>query len=555
MKATKRILAMLLALIMLCSVMAACGKKPVADGTWDGTPQFGGHLNVRTSGLKMLDPMKNASTWRYLYTTAVYEPFLTRDSQYNIQPCVCGYELNEDQTVLKLWPREGYTFGRGYGQVEMDDIVASWNRGTMYSSVKNNVFPNIIKQEVVMDEALGHEVFQVEFKYNERNMYYLASIKTWWPVMPKEICEKYEGEYIDDQIEDVVGTGPYIVIDFKSGDYCTIQKRDDYVPFDQGDLTGMAATKVGYMNTISFIQYDNDAAACNALMAGQLDMTEVVPAEYAEAATANGIALTKMVSDQRTWIRFNTMGTDNLVAKYPSLRKAIMAAIDYETYGGYITDDSLVMDGENIMLYDIYDVTDKFKGADYYGAYNQEIVDKYMAQAYAEGYNGEKLQVPYNTNRTDIITMTGATLERAGIPYEPVPLESAAYSEFTGDPVNNWDFLFTWINTYPTPGSMPDSMVKTHFKSDRVQEIRAEMLTLLPDSEEYLALWDEWTDIWVEECQLGYIGAIDWWWWHPATLHVNDGGDDPNDGNYMRFVYNCYWEDPENHSEVYTGST
>ena len=554
MKATKRILALLLATIMLCSALTACGKKPAASTGWDGTPQYGGHLNVKMISLAMLDPMKNASTWRYMYTTCVYDPFLTRDSDYNIMPAVCDYELNEDQTVLKLWPREGYVFSRGYGQVEIDDLVASWNRGTMYNSVKNNVFPNIISQEVVMDEELGHEVFRVEFKYNERNMYYLASIKTWWPVMPKEICEKYEGEYIDDQVEDVVGTGPYIVSEFKSNDYCTLTKRDDYVPYDQGDATGLAGTKYGYMDSITFIQH-NDTSGASASLAGQLDLNEVIPAEYYDAAAASGLKLTKLVSDQRVWLKFNTNGTNNLIAKYPPLRKAILAAFDYQTYAGYITDDSLVMDGDNIMIYDIYDVTDKFKAADYYGAANPEVAQKYLDEARAMGYNGEKIQIPYSTARTDIITMTAASMEAAGIPYEVIPMEAAVHTEFIGSPENNWDFEFGWINTYPTPGVMPDSMVKQNFKSDRVQEIRQEMLTLIPTSDEYLALWDEWTDIWVEECQLGYIGAIDWWWWHPETLHINDGGDDPNDGNYFRYVYNCYWEDPANHSEGYIGSS
>ena len=76
-------------------------------------------------------------------------------------------------------------------------------------------------------------------------------------------------------------------------------------------------------------------------------------------------------------------------------------------------------------------------------------------------------------------------------------------------------------------------------------EIREELMpTLDCTSQEYLDLWDEWTDIWVEECQLGYMGAIDWWWWHPATLNINDDAENGNTGRYM---FNAYWDDPENH--------
>ena len=544
MKATKRILAMLLALIMLCSVMAACGKKPAAAGTWDGAPKFGGHLNVRTSGLKMLDPMKNASTWRYLYTTAVYEPFLTRDSQYNIQPCVCGYELNEDQTVLKLWPREGYTFGRGYGQVEMDDIVASWNRGTLYNSVKNNVFPNIISQEVVMDETLGHEVFKVEFNYNERNMYYLASIKTWWPVMPKEICEKYANSYIIDQVEDAVGTGPYIFTDFQDSIQVTLTKRDDYVPVDNSAYTGFAGTKYGYMDSMTFWYNSTDASAALAVLSGDYDCTEVIPTEYAQMAADAGITLSTLTSDQRTWIYFNTMGTNNLVAKYPSLRKAIMASIDYPSFLDVICDSSQILEGDNILMDPLYDTTYLWKEADYYGEFDQAVVDKYMAMAEAEGYSGEPIQLVYHSGRTDIPTLLCDALENGGINYQLTTMEATTYSAFIGDPSNNWDLYYSWGVTATTPALLQDSLVETNYKSARKDEIREEMYKLEPTSDEYLALWEEWSKLWVEECQIGYLSAIDWWWWHPETLHIND---DAENGNNARYMYNAYWDDPQNH--------
>lgn len=563
MKRFKKALTLLLAAAMVLCSLAACSPQSTIDAAksggaaWDGTPQYGGHLNVRMLSLKMLDPTKNASTWRYMYTTAIYEPFLTRDAQNNIQPAVCDFVLSEDQTDLKLWPREGYTFSRGYGPVEMDDIVASFDRATvLHANTKKYLLPNVISAEVEMDPELGHEVFHIKFNYNEKNMYLLATAKPWAPVMPKEICEKYEGEYIDDQIEDVVGTGPYIVTDFKSGVYCTIVKRDDYVPVEADkDKTGLARTKYGYMDSITFLEYTDDAAAANAVLSGQLDMTEVVPKDYADLAAQSGVKLTKLVSDQRVWIRFNCVGENNLVAKYPSLRKAIMAAIDYETYAGYITDYSLVMEGDTIMFGDDgYDkATSKFKEADYYGAYNQAVVDKYMAQAREEGYNGEKIQVPVQSHRTDIATLTEAQLKQAGIPYEMVSLESATYDDFVGEVDNNWDFNFQWAQVYATPTGLTDAQVLTYWEHERINELRSELYTVLPGSDEALAIWDEMTDIWVEECLSGYIGAIDWWWWHPETLHINDGGDDPNDGNTLRFVYNCYWEDPQNHTAQFAG--
>ena len=578
MKTLKRALFLMLAVVMVASCFAACTGKPSADYTWDGTPQYGGHLNVRNTARPTgLDPMNQTGAWRYHYMTMVYEPFLSRDPKNNIQPCVCDYVLQdyrEEPTEARpegqlhnelwIWPREGYTFSGGSGQVDMNDIVASWNRGlAQYANIRYYVKPNVVAAEVLKVADLPEdiqaqikakdpsveEIFHIDFKYHEKNLYYFAAWRTWWPVMPAEICEKYATTYNMNVLEDAVGTGPYYFYEFKDSTYVTVKKRSDYTPVIQDESqTGMSATKYGYLDSATYWYNTTDASAASAVLSGQYDCTEVIPSEYAGQAAASGLALTKMHSDQRTWIKFNTMGTNNLVAKYPSLRKAVMAAIDYPTFLAYITDDSQILEGDNIMLSDLYDVTYKFKEADYYGEYKPEVVEKYMAMAREEGYKGEPLQVPHHTGRTDIPTMIAANMERAGINYKLVANESAAYAAMIGDPSQNWDFYFEWAVTFHTPGTMSDALVKDNFKSDRIVEIREQLMPYLaPDSEEYLALWDEWTDIWVDECQMGYLSAIEWWWWHPESLVINDGGDDPNVLCEQRNFFNTYWKDPQNH--------
>ena len=600
MKTAKRILCMLLALLMIASLAVSfvgCtdddddveeirntkkkkenkdeeeeeeeeGPQVVTPVEWDGTPQYGGHINVRSNARPTgLDPLKQTGTWKYQWTTAVYEPFLTRDSQNKIQPCVCDYVMESyvDESGLKhdalwIWPREGYTFSHGYGQVEMDDIVASFERGLyQYANIKKYVRPNITVAEVVpatdavkAKDPSATQAFHLDFKYHEKNLYYFASWRTWWPVMPKEICEKYSTSYIMNQLEDAVGTGPYTFTEFKDSTYVTLTKRNDYIPVDNTGHTGLAGTKYGYLDSMTFWYNGNDASAAACVLAGEYDCTDTIPEEYTNQATASGITPSKLFSDQRLWIFFNTMGTNNVVAKYPSLRKAVMAAIDYPTFLEFVTNDSQILDTDQLLMggeSGIYNfVTKRFKDADYYGAYNQKIVDKYMAMARQEGYQGEPLQIPHHTGRTDIPSITAATMERAGINYELVANEFSVHSAFIGDPSNNWDFYFASSPTYYTPGVMADSLVRNNFKSDRILEIREVLMPALdPTSQEYLALWEEWADIWVEGCQVGYMGAADWYWWHPEDLVINDGGDDPNDLCEQRFFYNTYWKYPEEH--------
>ena len=567
---SKRIISLLFALLLLVILLAGCdtsisarrSRKSIEDD-WDGvSPRYGGYLQICTAAAPTgLDPLKQVGTWKYQWTTAVYEPFLTRDSQNNIQPCVCDYRLESYQDEsgqwydeLWVWPREGYTFSGSYGQVDIDDIVASWNRGlNQYENIKKYVKPNVVFATVeaaAEDEGYDGLVLHIKFRYNEKNLYYFATYRTWWPVMPWEICEKYADSYITNQLNDAAGTGPYQFSDLKERTYVTLTKRDDYIAVDQGDATGQAATKYGYLDGMTFWYNSTDMSAYShyPILSGLYDCARVIPAEYLQMAEEKGITVTKLASDQRCWIFFNTNGTDNLVAKYPSLRKAILAAIDYPAFLEFVTDKSQILEGDNILLDAQYDLTVKFKCADYYGAYDQALVDKYIAMARAEGYQDEPLQIPFSSGRTDIPTMTAVTMEKAGIPYELIANESSVYAAFVDEPSNNWDFYFDWESTAWTPGTLSDQLVKNNFRSDRMQQILAQMNTLKPDTAEYMALWEEMTDIWVEECQLGYLCAVDWWWCHPDTLHINDGGDDPNQMTESRFFYNTWWVDPTNHT-------
>lgn len=542
MKNTKKLLALLLALVMLASVFAGCGGGDVSGnqgGESSGDSMYGGHLNVCVkSRPTSVDPVKATNSWNSHWAKCVYEPMLTRDADNNITPCVCDYELSEDQTELKLWPREGYTFSHGYGAVDVYDIEASFNRSlTMYSGMKKYVKPNVVSVTVENDGEKDY-VRIVFSGYNEKHMDYIAHSTPWCAVIPKEIAEKYASTNIMAQIEDSVGTGPYYVTELQDSVYISLQKRDDYTPVDNSQYTGAAGTKYGYMDTMTFWYNGTDASAAMAVMSGDYDMTEAVPVDYKQMAEDAGLTITVMPSDQRTWVYFNTVG-NTLCAKYPALRKAVMAAIDYEEFLTVITDSSQRFDQE--LIVDDFYATDAFTSQPYYGAYNQEAVDMYLEEARAAGYKDEPLQLVLSAARTDIPIMFRNALDTAGINYELQMIEPAAASAFRGDPSNNWDFYFGWGVSAYTPSLLSDSLMVELYANERKDEILTEMRTLDPKSEQYMALWEELAQITADGCYIGYMAAIDWWWWHPETLNIN------NDEGLTRFIYNAYWDDPQNH--------
>ena len=219
----KKLLALLLAIVMIVSMTACVQPNGPTDPTKTPTgPQgnptdptqdpaeleaakYGGHLDFCVYAKPTrLDPAKATGTWYYMYTNLVYEAPLTRDAEGNIRPNVCNFELSEDQLTLKLWVREGLKFHDG-SPVEIEDVVASIRR-TVHKSPREFVDGYI--QNVEIKDGVATITFK---EYNEKTMYYIASVNPLIGVMPKEIAEEYSnesGNFIVD-VADAIGTGPY----------------------------------------------------------------------------------------------------------------------------------------------------------------------------------------------------------------------------------------------------------------------------------------------------------------------------------------------------------
>ncbi|MEA4912543.1 MAG: ABC transporter substrate-binding protein [Oscillospiraceae bacterium] len=491
-------------------------------------------MNIRTAVYpRQLDPLREIGTWRYLWTTCVYENALTRDANNNIVPAVCDFELSEDQLELKLWVRDNVLFHNG-DAVDIYDVEASIKRAlAMYSSIKTFVAPYVESIKVDGD------VLTITFtEFKAKCLYYLAGYQTWTAIMPKEICEKYADDYITDQIEDAIGTGPYKWAAYTANEFCTIERFDDYVPFEN-DYTGIAKTKRAYLDSITFTYVSADDAAALAALSGDLDMTEVMPTDYMELAEQSGLTKVSLNSDNGLAMIFNTKGTSNVCAKYPDLRKAIMAAIDYEAFLEIVTDSSHIMNA-NPALDPIYD-TDIFNSADYYGDADMEVVNKYLDDAKAAGYNDEPVQLVLSNSRTDIANLLTSYLDDAGINYILTMKEEASASEFYGDPANNWDFYFTWPAFAFIPTNLSASLTTNNYENPAKDALMAEMETLSPTSEEYIAKWYELAQMMVDDCATAYMGRIYWFWFQPAEFHTND------EDSLIRYFFNAYWDDPENH--------
>jgi len=148
-----------------------------------------------------------------------------------------------------------------------------------------------------------------------------------------------------------IGTGPYLLTEWRHGEYVDLERFDAYLP-RQGGLDGVAGRKEALAERIRFIVSPDAAATKAAVMAGQIDLYPNVPMSTLEdfRDTSN---TTIAQSPTLGWSVLLIQTRDPLLSD-PRIRKAIAYAIDrqmvanFNTYGYASVNSSAVPTGSPV---------------------------------------------------------------------------------------------------------------------------------------------------------------------------------------------------------------
>ena len=549
----KKLLALLLVIVMIIS-MTACvqtndpTKTPTnptntttgsqgdpTDPTQDPAAleaaKYGGHLDFCVYAKPTrLDPAKATGTWYYMYTNLVYEAPLTRDAEGNIRPNVCEFELSEDQLTLKLWVREGLKFHDG-SPVEIEDVVASIRR-TVHKSPREFVDGYI--QNVEIKDGVATITFK---EYNEKTMYYIASVNPLIGVMPKEIAEEYSnesGNFIVD-VADAIGTGPYKFTELVDSVSVSVARFEDYIPVEAG-YTGYAAPKKAYLDTITFHANTEASTSTLALMDGQYDLFADCPVDFEAQLQAAGIKTLKKTQTSGNVFFMNTRG--NGVAANANMRKAMMAAIDIPEFVSYMTDGEFTKGGFCPAVDEVY-YTDVFEKADYMGEDNVALAKQYMQAA---GYNGEKVQLALGSAYANVATLLANYFDAAGINYEITMLESGATKDFYTDKSNAWDIYYTAPSLNNTPTLLSATIMNDDYLGAEKDALLKELQGMVVGSKEYMNKWYELAQQMVDDCAVVFLHPVNVEWAFNSEFNLEYDG-------ISTYLFNSYWTNPENHSK------
>lgn len=313
----KRLLAVVLAAIMLTAVFAGCGAQKSSKDT----------LSVTVGSEPLtLDPGKNSSVDGGIYILHNFEGLTRQDKDGKTIPGIASkWEISDDGTKYTFHLRDAkWADGQ---PVRAQDFEYAWKRAlspelaSEYAYqvwyLKNGMAYSMgeAKAEDVGVKALDDKTLEVTLEAPTSYFLDLCRFPTYMPVR-EDIVSKY-GEEWTQKPETWIGNGAYKMTAWEHNSQITFTKSDTY----------WDAKNIGIIKTINWKLMDDEAAALNAFETGDLDLVDgLVPQAEIQNLLNEGKA--KIYDEVGTYYIYFNVEKDPLKDK--RVRQALSLAIDRE---------------------------------------------------------------------------------------------------------------------------------------------------------------------------------------------------------------------------------
>lgn len=276
----------------------------------DSTPKRGGTLTVGVAVPPPgLDPIKNVAIASWQAFQLAYETLVTLDSEGVLQPALATeWSTSPDGLSYTFQLRKDVFFHNGE-PFTAEDVKATFDR------LKNDGIPYAKDRFKTLDSVEVKDTHTVVFHLSEVTASFLNYLADEFAVAAAIVSKKaVEQDGLDLQTT-MVGTGPYQVEEYVTGDHMTLKRFPKH----------WNAENVGYVDKILLKYIPDLSAQLAALRSGQIDVM------YPDAAMARvierdkSIVLKKGLTDWRNGLSINTQRKplDDL-----RVRQAIMLVID-----------------------------------------------------------------------------------------------------------------------------------------------------------------------------------------------------------------------------------
>lgn len=320
-----RFLALLLSVLMLLSVLSACGgsSEPAETGgeetaSADGKDTFRIALD---SDIVKLDP-----AYAYDFTTnpvvdQITQGLLVFDESNGLQPLLASsWEATDDVTYV-YQIRDDVVFSDGT-PMTMDDVIYSLER---YRDPDVASYLSWMYDNVDTIEQTGDWELTITLKEPDATWQYVLGT-TAGHIISKAASEA-AGDKLGTPEGGLVGTGPYKFVSWQNGSAIELTRNENYWNDD-----------AGYYDNLYFKIIPEDASRVTALQTGAVDCTVAPPENMLDVIKSDSsLTMTDAAGFGLTFLAFNT---ERAPFDNPDVRNAIYMAMNLESYQENLVKDA-----------------------------------------------------------------------------------------------------------------------------------------------------------------------------------------------------------------------
>lgn len=380
---TVSILTFLLFGLIACSSDTESDVEAEESATPEGEEVTdGGEIRVAYSAQPpSLDPHMSAAIGTAEIMGHVFETLVTTDSEYNIKPMLAeSYEQSEDGLTIIFNLREGVQFHNGK-EMTAEDVVASLNRWKEGPGGRGQFAD---AEFVEVDE------YTVELQLTEPLSTALNSISqgssSFAAILPKESIEN--ADEVSVQNDELFGTGPFKLEEWRQDQYVHISKYDEYEGIDE-PADGLFGKKEALVDDIYFDIVTDSSTRVAGIQSGEYDIAQEVPYDNADQLDADENIENQIIPGAGTLIAFMNKKTGPF--KDVKAREALLTLIDANTMlEAAFTDPEYFTVNHNMMMPHQEDLWYSDVGKD---KHNVNDTDKAKALFEEAGYDGEEITI------------------------------------------------------------------------------------------------------------------------------------------------------------------
>lgn len=231
------------------------------DAPADGDGVFGGRFTAAVDiSITHLDIQTSSDTMTRIIGNHMYETLLAYGEDYAVVPRLAeAWEMSDDGTVCTLNLRDDVLYHNG-DQMVADDVVASIERYMDYGA--RGVLSDFVETATDPDDhTIEIQLLQPEYRFID----ILASPSIGMHIQPRAIIE---GKAVEELAPDeYIGTGPYKLDEFISGEEVLMSRFDDYYE-PEGEPDGYGGAKPAYFDEIRWLVVPETGARVSGLLPG-----------------------------------------------------------------------------------------------------------------------------------------------------------------------------------------------------------------------------------------------------------------------------------------------